>query len=47
MEEQGVLPASAASHLPSIPNNSFTKEMYFGMAYLDALQSHNVVITIN
>ena len=37
MEEQRVVPASAASHLPSIQNNSFTKEMYFGMACLDPL----------
>ena len=47
MEEQIVVPASAASHLPSIQNNSFTKEMYFGTAYSDPLQSHNAVIAIN
>ena len=47
MEEQRVVPESAASHLPSIQNSSFTKGMYFGMAYLDPLQSHNAVITIN
>lgn len=47
VEEQRVLPASAALQLPSTQNNSFARVMYFGTAYSDPLQSHNAIITIN